>query len=50
MVFFEKISVPSSVTSNWPLDPFITFASMPFAFLISAARLAARGRYPQALQ
>jgi hypothetical protein len=44
--FFEKISFPSSTTSNCPPEPLMSLASMPRAFLISAARLAARGRYP----
>jgi hypothetical protein len=42
--FFEKISFPSRTTSNCPPDPPISVASIPRAFLISAARLAARGR------
>ena len=42
--FFEKISLPSNTTSNCPPEPFFKATSRPRAFLISAARLAARGR------
>ena len=42
--FFEKISWPSSVTSNWPPEPRMSVASIPRAVLISAAKLEARGR------
>ena len=42
--FFEKINWPSSTTSNWPPEPLMSVASNPFDFLISAARLVARGK------
>ena len=42
--FFEKMSFPSSTTSSCPPEPSMSVASMPRAFLISAARLVARGR------
>ena len=42
--FLLKSSCPSSVTSNSPPLPRTSVASMPRNFLISAARLEARGR------
>ena len=42
--FFEKMSFPSSTTSSTPPEPGMSVASMPRAFLISAARPAARAR------
>lgn len=41
---FEKMSAPSTITSNWPTVPVVSVASTPVSFLIVAARLAARGR------
>jgi hypothetical protein len=45
--FFEKMSAPSSVISNTPPELFTSPTSTSRAFLSSAARLTARGRYPQ---
>ena len=42
--FFEKINRPSSTTSSTPPEPSMSVASMPRAFLISAARPEALGR------
>ena len=42
--FLEKINCPSSTTSRTPPEPLMRVASMPRAFLISAARPEARGR------
>ena len=39
----EKISFPSTTTSKIPPPPLISFALTPVAFLIAAARPAARG-------
>jgi hypothetical protein len=36
--------LPSATTSNCPPDPLMSVASTPNACLISAAKLAARGR------
>jgi hypothetical protein len=44
VAFFEKINWPSSSISSCPPEPLMNVASMPRAFLISAARLVARGR------
>ncbi len=43
---FEKMFVPSSSSSKTPPELRISSASMPRARLMSAARLAARKRYP----
>lgn len=48
--FFEKTSAPSSVTSNTPPLPLMRPTSTSRAFLSSAARLTARGRYPHCPQ
>lgn len=47
---FEKIILPSATTSKMPFTPSISSVSMPSAFLISAARLEALGRYFQWVQ
>ena len=47
---FENTILPSATTSKMPLVPPISSVSMPSAFLISAARLEALGRYFQWVQ
>ena len=48
--FFEKTSVPSIVTSKTPPDPGMRVASTSSFRFSSAAKLVARGSYPQAVQ
>jgi hypothetical protein len=42
--FFEKIGLSSAVTTKMPPLPRTSWLSTPSSFLISAARLEARGR------
>lgn len=48
--FLEKMTWPSRTMSRTPPEPLVSVASMPRAFLISAARPEARGRYPHCPQ
>ena len=47
---FEKSSFPFAITSNCPVDPGLMSVTSPNLSLSEAARLAARGLYPQAEQ